>query len=42
VGPSVSFPVGQFTGGEMVFPQLDLKLQYVISIAIQRNPSYAL
>ena len=27
VGPSVSFPVGQFTGGEMVFPQLDTKLQ---------------
>jgi len=28
-GPSVSFPVGQFTGGEMVFPQLNTKLQYV-------------
>ena len=27
VGPSVSFPVGQFTGGEMVFPQLNVKLQ---------------
>jgi hypothetical protein len=31
VGPSVSFPVGQFTGGEMVFPQLDTKLQWVFS-----------
>jgi hypothetical protein len=29
VGPSVSFPVGQFTGGEMLFPQLNLKLQWV-------------
>ena len=31
VGPSVSFPVGQFTGGEMVFPQLNTKLQCVSS-----------
>jgi len=31
VGPSVSFPVGQFTGGEMVFPQLNTKLQCVLS-----------
>jgi hypothetical protein len=31
VGPSVSFPVGQFTGGEMIFPQLNTKLQYVFS-----------
>lgn len=30
VGPSVLFPVGQFTGGEMVFPQLNMKLQWVI------------
>ena len=29
IGPSVSFPVGQFTGGEMVFPQLKTKLQCV-------------
>ena len=28
-GPSVSFPVGQFTGGEMCFPQLKTKLQFV-------------
>lgn len=27
VGPSVSFPVGQYAGGEMVFPQLNVKLQ---------------
>lgn len=33
VGPSVSFPVGQYTGGEMVFPQLNVKLQCVFSIA---------
>lgn len=26
-GPSVSFPVGQFVGGEMIFPQLNVKLQ---------------
>lgn len=25
VGPSVCFPVGYFTGGEMQFPQLDAK-----------------
>jgi len=31
VEPSVSFPVGQFTGGEMVFLQLDIKLQWVFS-----------
>jgi hypothetical protein len=30
VGPSVSFPVGQFNGGEMVFPQLNVKLQWVL------------
>ena len=32
VGPSVSFPIGQFTGGEMVFPQLKTKLQYVFTL----------
>jgi len=31
MGPSVSFPVGQFTGGVMVFPQLDTKLQWIFS-----------
>ena len=29
IGPSVSFPVDQFTGGEMGFPQLNVKLQWV-------------
>jgi hypothetical protein len=29
VGPSVSFPVGQFSRGEMLFPQLKTKLQCV-------------
>lgn len=26
-GPSISFPVGDFTGGEMLVPQLGAKLQ---------------
>lgn len=25
VGPSICFPVGSFTGGEMLFPQLNSK-----------------
>jgi hypothetical protein len=31
VGPSVSFPVGQYSGREMIFPQLNVKLQCVRS-----------
>jgi hypothetical protein len=29
LGPSASFAVGNFSGGEMLFPQLRVKLQYV-------------
>lgn len=28
-GPSASFPVGSFVGGEVLFPQLGAKLRYV-------------
>lgn len=30
-GPSVSFGVGRYTGGEMLFPQFGTKLLFVIS-----------
>ena len=32
VGPLVLFPVGQFTGDEMIFPQLKTKLQYTFTL----------
>lgn len=28
-GPSISFPVGEYEGGEMMLPQLRAKLKYV-------------